>query len=87
MHCLRQIRSVLLRSINRKQDVYTVTINIQRRSINKVITKSLHTSKSLRNEENVPKALRSTKQKSERDTSRSILDMKQVRSSASLTAA
>ncbi|XP_076237856.1 mitochondrial ribosome-associated GTPase 2-like [Calliopsis andreniformis] len=81
MHCFHQLRSIILQNTSWKQNiVYTLTINLQKcRSTNKSIIKSLCTSKWLYNQENVPKALRSIKPKSQKDTIRSILDIKQVR--------
>ncbi|XP_076683099.1 mitochondrial ribosome-associated GTPase 2 [Andrena cerasifolii] len=81
MHCFRQARSIVLLNITWRQDIAsTVTINLQRcRKTSKTIFNSFCTFKWLRGQEHVPRALRNTKPKSQRDTSRNILDMKQVK--------
>ncbi|XP_076548854.1 mitochondrial ribosome-associated GTPase 2 isoform X1 [Osmia lignaria lignaria] len=54
--------------------------NVQKcRNLNKYIFKSLCTSKWFQNQDTVPKALRNIKPKSQRDTERSVLDIKHIR--------
>ena len=49
------------------------------KNLNKYIFKSLCTSKWFQNQYTVPKALRNIKPKSQRDTERSVLDIKHIR--------
>ncbi|XP_043251487.1 mitochondrial ribosome-associated GTPase 2 [Colletes gigas] len=80
MHCFRQIRSTMLLITTWKQDIINITINVHKyKSTNKNVFNSLYTSKWFQHRENVPKPLRDTKPKSQKDTDRNFLDMKQVR--------
>lgn len=64
----------------RQSFVYALGINLQKcKDVNKSIFKLLSTSKWLREQENVPKPLRSTKPRAATDSERSIVDLKQIR--------
>lgn len=76
MHCIHQIRNVIVHNTFRKNILYAVTINIEKYK-NKNIFKSFCTSKKPV-EKNIPKPLRRIKPRAKEDTARSIVDLKQV---------
>lgn len=80
MHCIHQIRNVIVHNTFRKQNIlYAVIINIEKyKNINENIFKSFCTSKKLIEKKNVPKPLRRIKPRAKEDTARNIIDLKQV---------
>lgn len=79
MNYFRQTKTIILLNISWKQKTTkAVTLNVKK-NFNKYISRSFFSSKYFRNQDPVPKALRSIKQKAETDTERSVLDIKHIR--------
>ncbi|XP_076764608.1 mitochondrial ribosome-associated GTPase 2 isoform X2 [Xylocopa sonorina] len=81
MRCIHQIRNIIVHNTFWKQRiVYNSAISTQRcNSVNRSIFKLFCTSKWLREQDHVPKPLRSIKPKAEKDAERNFVDLKQVR--------
>lgn len=80
MHCFRQFTTIFLCNVSRKLDITPIiSKRIERcKTIPKSVCRPLHTRTSLQ-QNDVPKALRSTKRKSEKNVAQSFIDIKQVR--------
>ncbi|XP_012144265.1 mitochondrial ribosome-associated GTPase 2 isoform X1 [Megachile rotundata] len=79
MNYFRHTKNIFLLNISWKQETTNaVALNVKK-NLNKYVCRTFFASKYCRNQDPVPKALRSIKPKSQTDTERSVLDIKHIR--------